>query len=257
MPANDDAVNPMREIRRGNIQEQAKNESMPRRVMDVVEYIQRLIEDGALQPGDKLPTEREFAKRLKTSRESVRIGRGYLAGMGVVEVRRGVGTFLADGASTWRRSSYFLMSAIHGAGRQQMPEAQLILESAAAALAAQRAKEEHIRKLTEEVAEMYAAMDSAEQFQVHEMNFHRVVAEATGNSVLAASMDAIATEAFTNFSNPVQTELQRRNMADIYRQLYKAIRQRRPDQAQRCMAACCRHEVPPVAVKHGMPGVAG
>ena len=45
----------------------------------VVSHIRAKIEDGSLQPGDKLPPEREFAKSLRISRASLRTGIGYLA----------------------------------------------------------------------------------------------------------------------------------------------------------------------------------
>lgn len=216
------------------MQEEVKSESVPRRFMDV---IQHQIESGTLQPGDKLPTEREFAKQLKMSRGSVRIGIGCLTGMGVLEARRGVGTFLVDEAGRWRSSSLRRMRMLHGSDRQQVLEARLILESALAALAAERYRDEHLRGLAEEVAEMYAAVDCAQQFITHEMRFHRAVAEASGNSVLAAPMNILGTAAFGELPMLLQNEQQRRHTADIYREIYKSIRRRRPDDARRWMAA--------------------
>jgi DNA-binding FadR family transcriptional regulator len=96
--------------------------------------------------------------------------------MGVMEVRRGVGKFLADGAGRWGDSPFQMLGALHGVQLQQMAETRLILEGAAAALAAKRATEEHLRMLAEEVAEMYSAVDCAEQFMAHEMRFHRAIA---------------------------------------------------------------------------------
>jgi GntR family transcriptional regulator, transcriptional repressor for pyruvate dehydrogenase complex len=49
------------------------------RTMHVVNHIRLLIENGTLQPGDKIPPEREFANTLKISRASLRSGIGYLA----------------------------------------------------------------------------------------------------------------------------------------------------------------------------------
>lgn len=217
------------------MRKEVKSEPLPRRIMDVIQYIQHLMENGSLQPGDKLPTEREFAKLLNMSRGSVRIGIGYLTGMGVMEARRGVGTFLVDGAGRWKGSSFRPLGAARGVDLEQMLEARLILESAAAALAAERCRDEHLRGLAEEVAEMYAAVDCAEQFITHELRFHRAVAGASGNSVLAASMDTMVTAALAQLPVSLQSEQQRRRTADMYREIYKAIRRRRPDEARRWM----------------------
>lgn len=217
------------------MQEPMRDRAVPRRVMDLMAHIQQLIKDDSLQPGDRLPTERELAKQLKISRGSVRIGIGYLTGMGVMEVRRGVGTFLADGAGRWGESSFQMLGALHGAQLQQMVETRLILEVAAAALAAERATEGHLRMLAEEVAEMYSAVSCAKQFTTHEMRFHRALAESSCNAVLAASMDTIATAAFTEGHRAAESEVERRRAADVHREIYKAIRHRRPEDARRWM----------------------
>jgi GntR family transcriptional repressor for pyruvate dehydrogenase complex len=58
------------------------------RTMQVVNHIRALIENGTLQPGDKIPPEREFARSLNISRASLRTGIGYLAAMGNLRRRR-------------------------------------------------------------------------------------------------------------------------------------------------------------------------
>src|SRR6202451_455919 len=110
------------------------------RTMHVVNHIRTLIENGSLRPGDKIPPEREFALQLKVSRASLRTGIGYLAAMGVMKVKHGVGTFVADGPPEFSKGSLSLMGALHGFQTWQMFEARLILESQLAALAAERGK---------------------------------------------------------------------------------------------------------------------
>src|ERR1700728_918451 len=113
------------------------------RTMHVVNHIRALIENGTLQPGDKIPPQREFARTLKISRASLRTGIGYLASMGVMKIRHGVGTFVADGPPEFGKASLSLMGALHGFPCWQMFETRIILESNLAALAAERGKEEH------------------------------------------------------------------------------------------------------------------
>jgi GntR family transcriptional repressor for pyruvate dehydrogenase complex len=86
------------------------------RTMYVVNHIHSLIENGTLQPGDKIPPEREFARSLKISRASLRTGIGYLAAMGVMKVRHGVGTFVADGPPEFAKGSLRLIGALVRAG---------------------------------------------------------------------------------------------------------------------------------------------
>ncbi len=61
------------------------------------------------------------------------------------------------------------MSALHGFQSWQMFEARIILESHLAALAAERGKEEHYAALAEEVAEMFAAIESPADYLIHDL----------------------------------------------------------------------------------------
>src|SRR5580658_6488749 len=138
---------------------QKQDEPNTHRTMQVVNHIRSLIENGTLQPGDKIPPEREFARTLKISRASLRTGIGYLAAMGVMKIRHGVGTFVADGPPEFGKASLGLLGALHGFKSWQMFEARIILESHLAALAAERGKDEHHAALAEEVAEMFASLE--------------------------------------------------------------------------------------------------
>src|ERR1700684_4544424 len=128
------------------------------RTMEVVNHVRSLIEKGVLQPGDKIPPAREFARSLKISRASLRTGIGYMAAMGVMKIRHGVGTFVADGPPQFGTASLSLIGALHGFQSWQMFEARIILESHLAALAAERGKQEQFSALAEEVADMFASM---------------------------------------------------------------------------------------------------
>src|SRR6202050_3953737 len=141
------------------------------RTMQVVNHIRTLIESGTLQPGDKTPPEREFARSLKISRASLRTGIGYLAAMGVMKIRHGVGTFVADGPPDFGKTSLSFMGALHGFQTWQMFEARIILESSLAALAAERGKEEHHAALSEEVAEMFATLNTPTDYLIHDVLF--------------------------------------------------------------------------------------
>ena len=62
----------------------------------LVERVTDGILSGSLRPGDKLPTEEEFAKRVGVSRNSVREAVKILEAFGLVEIRRADGTYIAD-----------------------------------------------------------------------------------------------------------------------------------------------------------------
>ncbi len=205
------------------------------RTMHVVNHIRSLIENGTLQPGDKIPPEREFARTLKISRASLRTGIGYLAAMGVMKIRHGVGTFVADGPPEFGKASLSLMGALHGFQSWQMFEARIILESHLAALAAERGKEEHHAALAEEVAEMFATLDDPSNYLIHDLMFHRIVSQASGNPILAALIETITSALYDKRRKTVERSTDRRESAEMHREIYRAIRGRKPAEARKLM----------------------
>jgi GntR family transcriptional repressor for pyruvate dehydrogenase complex len=203
--------------------------------MQVVNHIRAMIEDGTLKPGDKIPPEREFARKLKISRASLRTGIGYLAAMGVMKVRHGVGTFVADGPPEIGKSSLGLLGALHGFKSWQMFEARLLLESSVAALAAERGKEEHMTMLAEEVAEMYATVDDPEEYLIHDVRFHRTIAQASGNPILAALMETITSALYEERRKTVEFSSNLKDSADTHREIYRAIRGKKAAEARKIM----------------------
>jgi len=201
----------------------------------VVNHIRSLLEKGALQPGDKIPPEREFARQLRISRASLRTGIGYLAAMGVMKIKHGVGTFVSDGPPELGRSSLSLMGALHGFQSWQMFEARIMLESNLAALAAERGKEEHQVAMAEEVAEMFASLNSPGEYLIHDVLFHRIIAEASGNPILAATMETVTSSMYDKRRKTVERAIDLRESAEMHREIYRAIRSRKPQEARRLM----------------------
>ena len=205
------------------------------RTMQVVNHIRSLIENGTLQLGDKIPPEREFARSLKISRASLRTGIGYLVAMGVMKVRHGVGTFVADGPAEFGKASFSLIGVLHGFQTWHMFEVRLILESHLAALAAERGKEEHHTALAEEVAEFFASVDNPAEFLIHDVLFHRILSQASGNPILAALMETITSALYDKRRKTVERSTDLRESAEMHRQIYRAIRAHDPVEAQKLM----------------------
>jgi GntR family transcriptional regulator, transcriptional repressor for pyruvate dehydrogenase complex len=201
----------------------------------VVNHILAKIEDGTLKPGDKIPPEREFAKMLKISRASLRTGIGYLAAMGVMTVRHGVGTFVTNGPPEIGKSSLRLLGALHGFKDWQMFEARKFLETNLAALAAERGKEQHFTVLAEEVAEMYATIDDPAKYLIHDVRFHRAIAEASGNPILAALMETVSTALYDERRQTAERAKDRKSSLEAHREIYRAIRRGNAAEARNAM----------------------
>jgi GntR family transcriptional regulator len=62
----------------------------------LVELIREQIQGGELQPGNQLPSERELSEQAGISRMTTRQAIAYLTREGVLEVKPGIGTFVAE-----------------------------------------------------------------------------------------------------------------------------------------------------------------
>jgi len=203
--------------------------------MQVVDHIRSLIESGELRSGDRLPPERELARKLKISRSSLRAGLGFLSAMGVLKSRHGAGTFVATGPPQLDSSSLTVLGALHGFQPWQMFETRMVLERALAALAAERATDEHIAALADEVAEMYAAIEDPQEYLIHDVRFHRTIAVASGNPILAALMETVTAALYDRRRHSVSGAIDLKESAEAHRIIYRAIRAGKPEQARIAM----------------------
>lgn len=70
--------------------------NQPKRYLDIVLDIRKMINQENIRPGDRIPSERELAERLKVGRSTIREALRSLELLGLIETRRGEGTFLSD-----------------------------------------------------------------------------------------------------------------------------------------------------------------
>ncbi len=158
----------------------------------IVDQIESRILSGELKLGEHLPSERELAEQFRVSRTAVREAVKTLSEKGLVQVRRGRGTFVTNGTSQAMRHSLGLMIKIGQAeGSRHLVEVREIFEPETAALAALRASDDQIAAMREAVATMDAALGDAETFIEGDLDFHLALAEASQNSVIPALIDSI------------------------------------------------------------------
>jgi GntR family transcriptional regulator, transcriptional repressor for pyruvate dehydrogenase complex len=203
----------------------------------VVSHVGALIVGGRLKPGDRLPAERDLAVQIGVSRPTVRAGLRALAAMGVVVSRHGSGTYIPSGPPRLGSAPLGFLAALHGFTREEMYEARRLLEVGAAGLAAERATPEQIAVLAEEVANLFSAMNDPQAFLVHDIDFHRSVAAASRNPIIAAVMEMISSLYYERRRETAALASQRnlRDAAEMHRRVYQAIRAGNPDAARSAM----------------------
>ena len=203
----------------------------------VVSHVRALIERGALKPGDRLPAERDLATQIGVSRPTIRAGLRTLAAMGVVLSRHGSGTYIPEGPPALNTDALSFLAALHGFTREEMYEARRILEVGAAGLAAERATPDQVATLAEEVASLFASMHDPQVFLVHDINFHRGVAAASGNPIVASLVEMVSALYYERRRETAirASERDLRDAAEAHRRIYQAIRARDARTASQAM----------------------
>ena len=117
-----------------------------------------------------------------------------------------------------------------------MFEARRVLELGAASLAAERATSDRIATLADEVTAMFASLDDPQEYLIHDVQFHKAVAAASGNPVLATLIDTISELVYETRRRTVERAHDLKESAEMHRRIYRAIKSRDPEKARDEMA---------------------
>ena len=148
----------------------------------------RAIRLGVLEPGARLPPERELAEQLSISRSTLRQALRTLTESGHLTAQRGRsgGTFVAANPPM---SAGGRESELHR--WRDLLDRRTAIELGAAQLAAERASESQLAPLAEHTATMRAAGEDWRSFRRADVLFHICIAEATGTAWLIEAMTEV------------------------------------------------------------------
>ncbi|WP_243698602.1 FadR/GntR family transcriptional regulator [Paracoccus alkanivorans] len=146
------------------------------------------IVSGTLEQGEKLPSENQICSAFGVSRPVVREALRKLQDDGLVEARRGVGSFVRK-RPPQRLIEFATADSVSGLMRAM--EARMVVEKATAKLAAQRAGSHEIARIEAALKALDDTMQRREVARDADFDFHLAVAEASGNEVFVTMLNAI------------------------------------------------------------------
>jgi GntR family transcriptional repressor for pyruvate dehydrogenase complex len=157
---------------------------------DLISGVLQMIRDGGLHPGDRLPGVQELSQRFGVAPPTLREALRQLQATGVVAIRHGSGVFVGDKAD--RR----ILANPHAVAPdpvtvRQLLETRLLLEPAAAALAATRATAPGLARTQQALGGALDVLDDEVALTDTNMHFHVAVAELSGNAILAQTVQAL------------------------------------------------------------------
>jgi GntR family transcriptional repressor for pyruvate dehydrogenase complex len=89
--------------------------------------------------------------------------------------------------------------------------------------------------MAEEVTEMYASFDDPQEYLIHDVRFHRAIADAAGNPILAVLMETVVSAMYDDRRRTVEQSSDLRQSAEMHRTIYRAIRARDAAAARKAM----------------------
>ena len=203
----------------------------------IIEQIKNIIIEGGLQPGDKLPSERELAERFSVGRTTVREALKALSYAGIIKKVR-EGTIVNRNVSNFFIDSLTQILIMKHLDFEDLFETRKILEVKLAGLAAQRATIEDIEMIGNILKEMSEKANyNPYEFITEDIKFHESIAEAAQNRVLYEIFITIrlllrkAQEEVIRYP-----EIMKRSLK-YHQQIFEAIKEQNISKAERAMFA--------------------
>ena len=206
----------------------------------VSEVAKRLLEfftSGDVQPGTRLPPERQLAASLGVGRSAVREALAALDLLGVVHIRPGSGTYLRGSASELLPQTLSWGLMLGEQRTRELIELRHGLEVEAARLAATRAAAEHLERLGTYLGGMRDNMGDLVAFVEADRRFHLEVGEAAGNLVLRDLLQNVRSLLRVWAERVLRDAALVRLTYDEHAAIFRAIEARDPAAAGAAMAA--------------------
>lgn len=166
---------------------------------DLTAELRTRIVDGAIQPGDKLPSENELMAEFGVSRTVVRSALTRLQAEGLVETERGRGSFALTPPDDGMRQAPGSRPVATAEDRLHLLDFRIGVEAEAAALAARNHSDRQLRAVTAALEQFTASAEHPAHAMKADFEFHRAIAAASGNPFYE---DCIATLGQTMIAMP-------------------------------------------------------
>lgn len=204
---------------------------------DVVEHLERMIQDGTFAETDRLPSERELMRQFGVGRPSVREALLHLRKMGLVEVGSG------ERARVTRPTPQVVIDALAGPARhmlaqpggvQHFQDARIFFETGLARHAALHATEADLTSFAEALEANRRSIGDLAAFERTDVDFHFVFAVAARNPIFTAIHAALADWLIEQRHRTLAAGIDRQAY-EAHKTIFEAVAARDPDRAERAM----------------------
>lgn len=165
----------------------------------VADHLRTLLRDGELQPGSRLPSERDLSAQLGVSRLTVREALRTLEAHGILDIRRGAtgGAYVSVPTATNFGQTIDDLLTLQIIAQSDIAETRNILEVGLVPLVCERASASDITKLNSLCEEARTSREAGDYQIEMSVRFHSEVAACTHNPVLVLLLQSLR-EPFTH-----------------------------------------------------------
>lgn len=203
------------------------------RTRQVIDVLSDFIETSKLQAGDRLPTERELMAALSVGRSTIREVITHFQALGVVETRKGSGTYLLKPVSKATVHVALSMDATHLRDvLLQTLEVRRGIECEAAMVAARKRTAEDLVIIEANLNEMERVHIAKGASGPEDLAFHLAVYDATHNPLFKQLLEQMRGTFERFWTHPFDRQDFARRSFPFHRTLFNAIVAQDPDAAR-------------------------
>ena len=213
-------------------------EPLPRATLSeqVAKRLAARINAGDWQPGEKLPSEAVLCKAFNVGRSSLREALTSLAFIGLIRVRPGGGSYVAEQPSAYLTGTWLKSGRLADEKTlREFVEARLFLETEVAGLCAERITPEELDEMELLLEQMKAAVHDSAEFSKLDMSFHLCIGIAAKNEVLNSILSDIREQSMELITKSLLLEEGMENALAGHVKVFETLRQHNPVKARKAM----------------------
>jgi len=214
----------------------AVEDNRPSAVLVVIDKIKELLIEEKLKPGEMIPSESVLAENLKVGRGTVREALKILSAYGVIEIRRGTGTFISSASNRRLFDPSLFQILVQRRDYTVLTQVREILEEGIIKLVIEFATDEDLAELDraaklflEELSLPEPSIEAAKAYDIH---YHRLMGKYSHNPIIENIYNFVI-ELFAPTIHPIH-----RGVFEAHRDLHEAIMRKDEEGA---IAAVLRH----------------
>jgi GntR family transcriptional regulator, transcriptional repressor for pyruvate dehydrogenase complex len=157
----------------------------------LAERVRELIRTGGFQPGDRLPSIADMARRYGVGHPTLREALKKLETVGIVNIRHGSGVYVGEDNDSLLISNPVFSGSVTHKLLVDLIEARIPVELTSIELAAKNASEPDLERMRKLLAQAGKNLDDDAVLSAANMAFHREIAVASGNAVLRQLLEVL------------------------------------------------------------------